>query len=207
MVGKLRASAAAVVLVSALGCALLVATPAGADGGVLGGCSQTLGHPFQPWLDPASYTLVPDGGFEGDGAGWQLSGGARTVSGNEPWYTSGPGTTALSLPTGSSAVSPSFCIGLLDPTVRLFARNSALLGLGTVVVTADVDAAGTNLTLPVGVIVAGSRWQPSLPLPLLASALSPLGDGEGTATARLHFTALGGNWQLDDVYVDPFKTS
>jgi len=207
MIGRLRASAAAVVLVSALGCALLVATPAGADGGLLGSCSQALTNPFQPWLDPASYALVPDGGFEEGGAGWQLSGGARTVAGNEPWNTSGSGTTALSLPAGASAVSPPFCIGLLDPTTRLFARNSGLLGLGTVVVTADVDAAGTNLTLPVGVIVAGSRWQPSLPLPLLVNALSPLGDGDGTATARLRFTALGGSWQLDDVYVDPFKTS
>jgi hypothetical protein len=207
MFARLRASVAALALVAALGCALLVAAPAGADGGLLGGCSQPLSTPFQPWLDPGSYALVPDGGFEQGGAGWQLAGGAKAVAGNEPWYTSGPGTTALSLPAGSSAVSPPFCVGLLDPTVRLFARNSALLGLGTVVVTADVDAAGTSVTLPVGVIVAGSRWQPTLPLPLLVNALSPLGDGAGTASARLHFTALGGNWQLDDVYVDPFKTS
>jgi hypothetical protein len=193
------------VLTVAVACALVSVAPAGADGGQLGGCNQPADQPFLRFLDPASYTLVPDGGFEQGGAGWQLGGGAVTVAGNEPWYASGPGTTALALPAGSTAVSPSFCIGLLDPTLRLFARNSAPLALGTVVVSAEVDTAGGSVTVPVGAIVAGARWQPTLPLPLLVDALAPLGDG--TATVRLRLTAVGGSWQVDDVYVDPFKTS
>src|SRR5438093_93945 len=136
MIGRLRAIATGIVVVAALGCALLTAAPAGADGGLLGGCGEPTARPFLPWLDPMAYALLPDGSFEQGGAGWQLAGGASTGAGNEPWYTSGPGTTALLLPAGASAVSAPFCIGLLNPTVRLFARNTALLGLGTVVVSA-----------------------------------------------------------------------
>lgn len=189
----------------ALACALVCVAPAGADGGLLGNCNQSLDQPFLRFLDPASYVLVPDGGFEQGGAGWQLGGGAAIASGNEPWNASGPGTASLALPSGATAVSPSFCIGLLDPTLRLFARNSGPLGLGAILVSAEVDTGDASLTVPVGVVLAGSRWQPTLPLPLLVDALAPLGGG--TATARLRFTALGGSWQLDDVYVDPFKTS
>jgi hypothetical protein len=203
--GTLRAWVTAFAAAATLSCALVCVASAGAESGLLGGCNQTLGQPFLPWLDPMSYTLAPNGGFEQGATGWQLAGGAATGSGNEPWLASGPGQSVLALPAGSSAVSSPVCIGLLDPTVRMFARNAAPLGLGSLAVSADITTGTSTVTLPVGVVVAGSTWQPTLPLPLLVNALSPL--GAGTATARLHFTAVGGSWQLDDVYVDPFKTS
>lgn len=196
-----------VLLLLAFGCALTVALgPANADV-VTGTCPGASSQPFLPWADPFFYDLAPDGGFESGGAGWQLAGGASVVGGNEPWAVSGPGAHALSLPAGSSAWSPPICIGLLHPTLRAFARSTGggLLGLGTLLVEARVTAAGVTLTLPVGTVVAGSGFQPTLPLPLLADLTSPLSGG--TASMQLHFVAIGTGFQLDDVFVDPFKTT
>ena len=47
------------------------------------------------------------------------------------------------------------------------------------------------------VLVEESRARAALPLALLANVTSP--------SARLRFTALTGDFQIDDVYVDPFK--
>jgi len=196
-----------VFLLVAFGCALTAGIGAANADVVTGNCPGASSRPFLAWADPLSYTLTPDGGFEQGGLGWQLSGGASVVSGNEPWSVSGQGAHVLSLPAGSSAWSPPICLGLLHPTFRAFARSTGggLLGLGTLLVEARMTAAGVTLTLPVGTIVAGSGFQPTLPLPLLANLTSPLSGGTGSV--QLHFVALGAGFQLDDVYVDPFKTT
>jgi hypothetical protein len=195
------------VLLASLGCALTAAAGVAKADIVTGTCQGAVGQPFLPWADPLFYSLAPDGGFEGGGAGWQLTGGASVVSANEPWAVSGPGTHALSLPAGSSAWSPPICVGLLHPTLRLFARSTGagLLMVGTLLVEARVTAAGVTLTVPVGTVVAGAGFQPGQPLPLLANLTSPLSGGTGSV--QLHFVALGSGFQVDDVYVDPFKTT
>jgi hypothetical protein len=185
---------------------LFVAPPASASAGDLldGTCDAQMSRPFLPWLDPLTYTLAPDGGFEQGAAGWTLSGGAAVVAGNEPWRVNAPGDSrSLSIPAGARATSPEMCIGLLHPTLRLFARNTAFLGLGLLAVEAEVKALGIGLWLPVGAVLAGGSFQPTLPFPLLANLTSPLA-GE-RATVRLRFTAVGGKFGIDDVYVDPFK--
>jgi hypothetical protein len=180
---------------------------AGATADSSGGsdCSPALSQPFLPWLDPGNYFLAPGGNFESGAGGWSLA-GASVVSGNEPWKVGGGSDShSLRVPSGAHATAPATCIGLADPTVRFFARNTAPLGLGTLVVTADVSAAGLDVRVPVGVVTGGSSFEPTLPLPLLANLTSPLPGSTGTVT--LEFTALGGSWQIDDVYVDPFKTN
>jgi hypothetical protein len=196
-----------VLLLALFGCALTAAVGTATADVVTGNCPSASSQPFLPWGDPFFYDLAPDGGFEHGGSGWQLAGGASVVGGNEPWAVSGPGTHVLSLPAGSSAWSPPICVGLLHPTLRTFARSTGggLLGLGTLLVEARLTAAGVTLTLPVGTIVAGSGFQPTLSLPLLANLTSPLAGGTGSV--QLHFVALGTGFQVDDVYVDPFKTT
>jgi hypothetical protein len=157
----------------------------------------TLSQPFSHWLDYSQYGQVPGGTFENGLDGWKLSGGATTVSGNEPWQVSGPGSHALSLPAGASVVSPSFCGGLSYPTVRLFAKARGLVGALQV----DVLYTGSDSlvkALPLGVVLAGSSWQPSLAM-LTLSGLPLL---TGTQLA-LRITAIGAV-DIDDVYVDPF---
>jgi hypothetical protein len=186
----------------------LAAAPA-ANAGVLvtsaSNCEeQVLERPFARWLDPISYHLVPDGGFEQGAAGWSLS-NTRVVDGNEPFYVHGAGETkSLSLPRGSVATSPVMCAGIHKPFMRFFAKSSGgLLSLSTLSVEVLYESAsGQVRSLPVGVVLPSTRWQPTLPLPVLASLL-PLLPGEQTPIA-FRFRPLGGaTWTIDDVYLDP----
>jgi len=171
-------------------------------------CAQDLTQPFLPWLDPLSYAFAPNGGVENGLAGWSSAGGARVVSGDESYAVHGAADAySLSLPPGASATTPPICIGTLTPTTRFFVRNT-----GSPLSTLRVDVLYTTLlgihgSAPVGLVVGSSSWQPTLPLPLFANVLGlPLLTGGSTQVA-LRFTALGwgGSWQLDDVYVDPYK--
>jgi hypothetical protein len=165
---------------------------------------QALARPFLPWLDPASYFLVPDGSFEAGARDWALEDGAAVVAGGEPHDVSHSGAlAALRLGGAGSATSPAVCVGLEHPTARLFARNTGSL-LGTLRVDVKFeDAAGGVHALPVALLLGGRQWAPTLPLPLIANLL-PLLPGSHTAIA-LRFTAQGGDWEIDDVHVDPYR--
>ncbi len=167
---------------------------------------QVLEQPFLPWVDPASYVLVPDGDLAARGAGWQLQ-GARVVDEDEPYHVHGGDGPAgsVALPAGSSATSPALCVGLLHPTLRFFARSTgALLGTLRVEVLFE-DALGAVRALPVGVVAGHRRWNPTLPMPVIANLL-PLLPGERTAVA-FRFTPIGpgSSWLVDDVFVDPYR--
>jgi len=208
MIGKLCVCMAAFVCAAAAagGSAL-----AGTTGATTTACGPVLfEQPFLPWLDPAAYVLAPDGAFEQGGAGWKLSGGAKAVSGSETYGVHNPNDAlSLSLPSGSTATTPSMCIGLDAPTARFFAVNT-----GSVLSTLRVEVIHRNLlgltvTTPVGVVTGGSSWQPTLPLPVLANVLSLNVVANRTTQVSFRFTPLGSSsgWKIDDLYVDPFKGS
>ena len=166
-------------------------------------------QPFARFGDNANYKLLPGGSFEYGTPAWQLSGGAKIVSGNETYKVGGSThSRSLSLPGGSAAVSPFTCVGLGEPTLRLFAkRNSALLGLvSTLNVQIQVKTSlGLSLWLPVlPGDLGGSSWHPTASMPLIANIL-PLSSTDKTPV-RFRFTPLLGSWQIDDVYVDPYRT-
>jgi hypothetical protein len=165
-------------------------------------------QPFQRFGDQANYKLLPGGSFEAGTAAWQLSNGAKIVTGNETYKVGGSThSRSLSLPNGSAAVSPFTCVGLNEPTLRLFAkRNSALLGLvSTLNVQIQVQTSlGLSVWLPVlPGDAGGGSWHPTLPMPLIANIL-PLSASDRTPV-RFRFTPLLGSWQIDDVYVDPAR--
>ena len=165
---------------------------------------QTLERPFARWLDPLSYHLVPDGTFEAGAAGWSLS-KAKVVDGNEPFYVHAAGERrSLALSPGGVATSPVMCTRIDKPLMRFFAKSSAgLLSLSTLSVSVLFEtASGQVASLPVGVVLPSTKWQPTLPLPVLASLLTLL-PGEQTPIA-FRFRPLGGaTWTIDDVYLDP----
>jgi hypothetical protein len=157
-------------------------------------------QPFRPWLDEAQYVLLSNGSLETPN-GWALTDGARIVSGNEPWKANlATDTRSLFLPSGSSATSPRLCVTLLHPTLRFFARNPGGK-LSILKVEAITEINSVTVTAPIGLLLAGN-WQPTVPLAFLENALSPL-----TGSVRFRFTPIGsaGAWQIDDVYVDPYK--
>jgi hypothetical protein len=192
------ATVAAVAFASPANAGLLTASAESCDDG-------PLTQPFQRFGDQHNYKLL--GSFESGTTAWQLSGGAKIVTGNETYKVGGSThSRSLSLPRGSAAISPFTCVGLSEPTLRLFAkRNSALLGLvSTLNVQIQVKTSlGLSLWLPVlPGDLGGSSWHPTAQMPLIANIL-PLSHSDKTPV-RFRFSPLLGSWQIDDVYVDPF---
>jgi hypothetical protein len=196
------------VLVAATAVTLAAAAPANA--GLLVASAkncetQPSSQVFLRWLDPLRYELAPGGAAE-SAEGWTLAGGARIVPGNEPWKVGGSGSMALQLPRGSRATTGVMCVGIGHPIMRFFARRTSGWLLDTLKVDVLFEGAGGQVhSLPVGLVLGGKSWQPTLPFPVLASLL-PLLPGEMTPV-QFRFTPLGGGtWQIDDVYVDPWRS-
>ncbi len=194
----LATTAVAALAVSVTTAAAAAATPAG------DGCSPgALSQPFAAWGDPSSYEAVPGGNFAGSLAGWSLAGGAATTTGNEPFDASGAaGDRSLLLRPGASAQSPATCVTLNDPTFRFFARTNGLLA--TVAVSVVYPTILGTVSRPLGVVALSPTWQPTLTM-LTGSIAGDLLSG-GTAQLSLRFTALTGDTQVDDVFVDPRGT-
>jgi hypothetical protein len=199
--------------VGMLACAATLAAAAPAHAGLLvqdaTSCSsETLSQPFTPWYDYSSYSLVPGGSFETGTPSWSLSGNASVTAGNESDYLNSPSDSqSLALPAGSSATSPSMCVGIQNPTVRLVAENtgSSFSTLGVSVVFQD--SLGNTDTLPIAALYGGSSWQPTSPLPIVVNLLPLLGNGETAVALQFTPQGQGGNWHIDDVYVDPWGRS
>ena len=170
--------------------------------------TQELSQPFLPWADPASYTLAPNGGFESRGSGWSLEDGAGVVSGNEPYYVGNArDKRSLRLPDGSSATSSSMCVGIEHPTMRFFARNTGS-PLSTLEVKVHyVDAFGEAQTATIGVVGSNGTWQPTQPMVIGANMFPVLPDEQTSVAFEFTPTGSGGEWQIDDVYVDPYRRS
>jgi hypothetical protein len=163
-----------------------------------GACdNSTLSQPFAQWGDTNEYKLVSGGNFEGSLSGWTLSGGARVVTGGNPY---GSSSKSLYLPAGASVTTPFTCVNAAYPSFRVFARNDGLLSTIVPQVVYKLPLLG-NLALPIGAVALSPNWQPSLPL-LTASVVTGVLSG-GTAQVALKFTATLGASQIDDIYVDP----
>jgi hypothetical protein len=187
---------------AAVAVALTTAGPAAAATTAPSVCvTPSFSQIFLPWKDAALYTKSPGGDFEGSPANWGLNTGARVVTGNESFYVGGGGDRAsLSLAAGASAVSAPMCIDRTYPSFRFFARNASV-GMGSLQVEVVWQESGVRRTSKAALDkAAGTSWTPVKSLRLPTGALS---------TGRLEpvtfrFTAIGGAYQIDDLYVDPF---
>jgi len=167
-------------------------------------CGST-SQPFAPWGDQANYVLAPNGNLEAGSTNWTLAGGAAVVSGNETSHVHGKYEShSLRIPAGGSATLNSACVSLLSFWSRFFARNTGAATaplkirlvyrglLGSIVGIVDLN----------GDVHAGYGWAPVDRLLMSGGILAPL-----TATSlqiRLTVPAgSGGDYRVDDVYVDP----
>jgi hypothetical protein len=176
------------------------AAPASAGLGLT--CPSATSTPFAGWKDYANYAFVPDGGFESGGSGWSLSGGARAVSGNESFYVhSTSDKISLSLPKGASATSPPMCISLFSSKMRFLARGDAGSSVKVQIVYRGLLSSLLGV-LDGGTISADGSWRPSPQVGMLGGVLPLL-----TASVSFRFTAVGGAAAIDDVYLDPMKSS
>jgi hypothetical protein len=199
---------AAVTLVAAL--ALLgLAAPGGAfaSSSTLATCqTPPVSTPFSQWGDNNAYFLAPGGSFEGtaDQVGWTLS-NATLTSGNEPFSVNGTGDNqSLTIAGGGSATSPYFCVDNTMGSLRFFAQQ---IGAGAGLhVQALVQAPNGVSTVPLAHLLDGSApaWAPTDPV---VGDTSGLADGQ-TLMVALQFTvrASAASWQIDDVFVDPYRS-
>jgi hypothetical protein len=176
------------------------AAPASAGLGLA--CPSPTSKPFTAWSDYAYYAFAPDGGFESGGSGWSLSGGARAISGNETFYVhSKLDKTSLSLPAGASATSPGMCISLLSSKMRFVARGDAGSKVKVQIIYRGLLSSLLGI-LDGGTYTVGGGWKPSPQIGMLGGVLPLL-----TSSVSFRFTAVGGAAAIDDVYLDPMKSS
>lgn len=188
----------AIVVIAASG------APAFADDAAPVGCPPLpTVQPFSPWLDVADYFLAPGGDVEAAEAGWDLTGGAAAVERSDGSAVGGAGDhLALNMPAGSSATTARFCVGLEHRSMRFFVRGPASGVVHVDAVYAKHTDKEKNVRL--ASVAAGESWAPSPVVPMIVNELAA---ASGNALqVSLRFSARGaGSWQIDDVYVDPFK--
>ena len=169
-------------------------------------CSYPGAKPvFAPWGDQHDYALAPEGGFEAGGNGWALRGGAAVVAGNESYQLNGPAdSSSLALAAGSSATSPPICMSIDTPLIRLMVRNTGDPS-SRIRVEALYSLLGLGRTNVVNTISAGSSWEPTKQMSTVLGLSTIVGTILPSAI-QVRITPLDstGQWQVDDLYVDPF---
>jgi hypothetical protein len=175
------------------------------------GCTVTpaTSQPFLNWGDSHNYFLAPGGDMESDlsAFGWSLSGGAALVSGNEPWDVTGnpADSMSLALPAGSSAMTPSICVTVHDPELRFFLQNTGVPGSKLDVSAYFIGNDGTPHVKDLAKVKAHSDWALTSPIKF-HDAIQPGPDGTGQVSFVFTPTDAKGNWQIDDLYIDPLKS-
>jgi len=159
---------------------------------------------FLPWADPASYTLAPGGDFEKGKSHWTLVAASRDPSDNEPFRVSGASDhSSLRIDNGGLALSPAMCVGLGEPTARVFFKQTG--GLPGATLQIDVlfdDVNGTTQAQTIGLLGVAQQWRLSPQLATMANLLPTI--GAGSTAIAFRFTAIGGSFAIDDLYVDPW---
>jgi hypothetical protein len=157
---------------------------------------------FAHFKDTAEYSLVAGGTFTGSTSGWSLD-GASVTSGGAQLVSSD--THSLAIPATSVVTSPAFCVSMANPTFRFFARQTSGSWATMLVNLVWTDSSGTTHTTTVASLNGTSSW--TLTPAMALSTTLPLWQPGQTLTTRLQFVpeAYGGNWAIDDLYVDPYS--
>jgi hypothetical protein len=156
---------------------------------------------FAPWGDTSDYFLAPGGDFEGSGTAW--SGGTLTA-GNEPFYLAGGGDRqSLLVEDGKSAMSTAFCADVTHPDFRFVAQPLDAHNPGSLQVSVRFrDRSGTLQTWLMWTMAGVQYWTASQRVRLMRDLPLP---ESGQTTARVIFRPVGGDWAVDDVFIDPYR--
>jgi hypothetical protein len=164
--------------------------------------------PFAQWGDSSSYFLAPGGSFEGPASslGWTLD-SAGVAAANEPFDVGvGSNAQSLTIGAGGSATSAALCLDKTMPYFQFFARQltpGSDLRVQLTIGHGNRHAwAITVADLPDGSM---PNWAPTGRMFLVSGRL-PAGLSFNAAL-RFAVPAAAGSWQIDDVYVDPYRSS
>jgi len=168
--------------------------------GLNNNCGAT-SQPFAQFGDYRNYTFGTNGGLESGATGWSLA-GASVVSGNETYYTHARSDShSLSLPVGSTALTPGMCIGTTSTVSRFFIRGSSGSSLRVQVVLRNLLGSVIGI-IDWSTVSGGSAWAPGPAIVNLDSLLGLV----GVSSIQLKFSALSGTSQIDDVWNDPLSS-
>jgi hypothetical protein len=184
------------VLIAALALGVAPATASAAE------CpDQPTSMVFAPWGDTSEYFLAAGGDFEGYSTSWT---GGTLMSGNDPFYLAGGGDVqSLRIRAGATASSPAFCADVRHPDFRFVTRPLNPYQPGSLdVYVRFVDNNGATQTWKVWTMNGIQYWTASPRVRLMRDLPLP---SSGTTTARVLFKAVGGEWGIDDVFIDPFR--
>ncbi len=189
-----------------VGAVLLVMAPSAKAGllttGAASYCDAYASQVFEDWGDRSNYMLMPGGSFEEGTPSWKLTGGARIVSGNEPYYLrSTSDRRSLYMPAGSSATTPTMCFAAGDWHLRFMGVSSSRSSKLKVTVTVN-SLLGLVSVLDGGTVSNDGTWEPS---PQVGLLLTNVGGLLTTKAISIRFTATNGASQIDDTYLDPWK--
>jgi hypothetical protein len=184
-------------------------------GGVAGNCdwmNATLPTPFAPWGDDGQYFLMSGGDFEGDMSDWTLENGAGLVAGNESYQIGSPSDSqSLLLPSGSSVTTPTVCVTAQSPDLRLAVLKSGVRDAKLRVYLNFTDDKGNPRTQKLKDLAGSDSWTLTDPLKFLGPVNNIL-KRNGQTTVSFTFAVEAKNdsqdaaWQIDDLYVDPYKS-
>ena len=194
MFGRIRRVVITSVSTLALGALAVPAAQANILSLLPGSCgSQAVSQPFAGYGDTNNYTLVPGGAFQSGSTPWLTTGGASASDG------------ALSLPAGSSAISPASCTSIYEPTLRLFVRNTGSPSSQLTVQALYPGLLGGVQSTTIGELTASSSWSPSPAMSIQGQNLLATLSLSQTAIAFRFTPADGaGDWSISNVYLDPF---
>ncbi len=204
----IRPRQARAVVVAVLGAVSLFAVApalAGATTTAAAGCpAQASSTLLEKLGDGSNYYALPTASFEAGTTGWSLT-SAAVVAEGDPFV----GSHSLSLGGTSEAFSPKFCVSSETPTFRFFVRRAGGSSLGQLFVYLRwTDKLGLTLEVPAGLVLLGQNYGSSwtlTPVLSLAKAMVML-TGETTANVQIRFQSiLGGTWDVDGVYIDPYS--
>ena len=172
----------------------------------------TLPTPFAPWNDFGQYFLLSGGDFEGDLSGWELTNGAAVVSGNESYQIgSSSDSQSLLLPPGSSVTTQDVCVTAQSPDLRVALRSTGAKDPKLEIDLNFIDDKGNPRTQKLKDLRGGPEWAFTDPLKFLGPVNSIL-KRNGQTVVSFTFVAKAKKdapdmlWQIDDLYVDPYKS-
>jgi hypothetical protein len=208
----LRALMLAVASLIACGAAVMAGVAA-SPSLAAGGCAfPTLSKPFQSFQDSNDYFLAPGGDFETGVGGWAVSGGSGVVAGSESFGVgSQSDASSLALPVkGSAVTSPWICVTSAAPTFRMFIKNNGNKGYmdGQLAVYLNFTGGSGNVQqVKIAALTSKTAgWRLTKPISFIQYISTPLKSGYANISFTIKPNDDHGNWQLDDFYVDPYKS-
>ncbi len=162
---------------------------------------------FKQFGDLAYYNLAAGGDFESKK--WTYTGKTAIIAGNEPWKLNNTkDKSAISIPAGSTAISPPICVGVEHPHFRFVAAlTSGNWGTMWVKMRYTDPVSKKVITLIVGSMdfSGGNRAWTVSPQMGLGNSLPIYGAATVNVQIILEPIQNSGTWSVDDVFIDPYR--